>query len=667
MYGSRDPQPQPQSQERTASNGSLRWLFFVDRLVGQKKTIVIWTLLATTILWNIVHNTRVLDVSKMIPTTTVVGTTVSFSSSGNHPSNPTNSTQTTIITQQRQRQRNVSSDGIIGISIRTEEPKTLAMLYPVSLLGGYRNQAMRFFSFVHYALRNNYSQLLLPTLVWSTRYLQYHFDGTNTNTTNTATSITSSSREQDMFWPVPMEDLFDIHHWNSYRHHPYNYNSNQKQSANILLSLPILIDSISNSDCWNTTTPSLSEQEHMIHHLRDSAQFLVEIPKLTLATLPTLLRQPSPLKSATIQYVTGNISKVRRISGLMQQVQHCQHPAIRGGGLGVGTLWKDYETKIAAQQHRPEIQQFLNTVNQALRPASQWRSLAEYCLDYHLSPPSEQHGNKTNNNKIKSNKTNKNHKTNNNNHNHHHHHHHHHHKQQHNRSFGYAVLHARVESDMAGHKCGKHMERNLTKLFHWMDTLVQEYNTNVTIQDNVHDDYNDHDDHHRYPTLLRGTMVAIARGFMNPNHNNNNNDRFAVDNWYTLNDRSVSYSNQSYQFDSHNKNAQKTTTTAATTNDHVVFECGEGWLQEAFYKNPLMNHKQLPNGYYGNILPAMLDFWLAVQADVFVGVMHSSWSTDVWTTRYYQGKGRHNYQYTTTDGIIPLPNRDGLPPAHTRC
>ncbi|KAG7337345.1 GDP-fucose protein O-fucosyltransferase [Nitzschia inconspicua] len=637
MSGSRDPQQQ-QRKERTTT-GSRRWLFFVERLFGgQKRTIVIWTVLAATILWNIIHNARVLDVSKMIPT---VGTTVSFSSSENHHrhrhSNPTNSTQTTIITHhhhQRRRRRHVSSD---GISSSTEEPKTLAMLYPVSLLGGYRNQAMRFFSFVQFALRNDYTQLLLPTLVWSTRYLQYHLNDT-TNTT-----ITSNSREQELFWPVPMEDLFDIDHWNSY-HQPYNNSNNtnnshqqQQSAANVLLSLPKLVDTISNSDCWNTTTPSLSEQKDIIQQLRDNTNS-VKLPKLTLTTVPTLLRQTSPLRSATIQYVTGNISKVRRISGLMQQVQHCQHPAIHGGGVGVGTLWKDYETKIAAQQHRPEIQHFLNTVNQALRPASQWRSLADHCLDYHLSPPSDQHDSNNNSN---NNKTNTN---------------------QHQRSIGYAVLHARVESDMAGHKCGKHMERNLTKLFDWMDALVQEYNTNVTIRDN---DHNGHHHHHRYPTLLRGTMVAIARGYMNPNHNNNNNnDRFAVENWYTLNDRSVSYSNQSYQFDSH-KSAQETTT--ITTNRPVVFECGEGWLQEAFYNNPLRNPNQLPNGYYGNILPAILDFWLAVQADVFVGVMHSSWSTDVWTTRYHQGKGRHNYQYTTADGIIPLPNRDGLPPAHTRC
>jgi hypothetical protein len=90
-----------------------------------------------------------------------------------------------------------------------------------------------------------------------------------------------------------------------------------------------------------------------------------------------------------------------------------------------------------------------------------------------------------------------------------------------------------------------------------------------------------------------------------------------------------------------------------------VFECGEGWVEEAFWKK----QDQLPINYYGTIVSSIINFWLAVQADVFVGVMKSSWSNDVWNTRYYQGKGDQNFQYTKDEGIIPVPN-GGLPSPH---
>jgi hypothetical protein len=60
-----------------------------------------------------------------------------------------------------------------------------------------------------------------------------------------------------------------------------------------------------------------------------------------------------------------------------------------------------------------------------------------------------------------------------------------------------------------------------------------------------------------------------------------------------------------------------------------------------------------------------MNFYIATNATIFVGVARSSWSTDVWTTRYYQGKGATNFQYTP-DGIIPVPN-GGLPAAHKNC
>jgi hypothetical protein len=181
-----------------------------------------------------------------------------------------------------------------------------------------------------------------------------------------------------------------------------------------------------------------------------------------------------------------------------------------------------------------------------------------------------------------------------------------------------------------------------------------------------------------------------------------------------LNERSIPYDHQH-----HHHNPHPTSSTTSSTTTTKVFECGENWINEALYNNKKNNKKKkerhdnnnvnnntvddttddaatvvdddhddvVEYDYYGSIVPSMINFWLACEADVFVGVAKSSWSTDVWTTRYYMGKGHTNYQYihllddddddsggdNADDsnrrqhrGIIPVPN-GGLPPSHKSC
>jgi hypothetical protein len=58
----------------------------------------------------------------------------------------------------------------------------------------------------------------------------------------------------------------------------------------------------------------------------------------------------------------------------------------------------------------------------------------------------------------------------------------------------------------------------------------------------------------------------------------------------------------------------------------------------------------------------VLDFFVAVNAAAFVGTFGSSYSTDVWTVRYYLGKGDTNYHHSI-EGVKKIGN-DGLPPPH---
>jgi hypothetical protein len=45
--------------------------------------------------------------------------------------------------------------------------KSLALLYPPGIVGGYRNQVMRLIGFLQYAKRHDVEEILLPTMLWS--------------------------------------------------------------------------------------------------------------------------------------------------------------------------------------------------------------------------------------------------------------------------------------------------------------------------------------------------------------------------------------------------------------------------------------------------------------------------------------------------------------------
>jgi len=90
---------------------------------------------------------------------------------------------------------------------------------------------------------------------------------------------------------------------------------------------------------------------------------------------------------------------------------------------------------------------------------------------------------------------------------------------------------------------------------------------------------------------------------------------------------------------------------AFVENKPSYFTCGENKMKEWY----LSKKDEIEDNYYGNLVPMVINFYIATEANVFIGVNGSSFSNDVWITRYYQGKGNTNYQYTP-QGIIPVPN-----------
>ena len=70
------------------------------------------------------------------------------------------------------------------------------MLSPPGIIGGYRNQFIRFISFLKYAQIHNIPNILLPSLLWSTTH--------------------RAANNEMNFFPIPMQSLFDIDYWNTF-------------------------------------------------------------------------------------------------------------------------------------------------------------------------------------------------------------------------------------------------------------------------------------------------------------------------------------------------------------------------------------------------------------------------------------------------------------------
>jgi hypothetical protein len=185
---------------------------------------------------------------------------------------------------------------------------------------------------------------------------------------------------------------------------------------------------------------------------------------------------------------------------------------------------------------------------------------------------------------------------------------------------------------MMVHRCGKDAEKNLTKIFDMVDSFMEEYNLQNSQE------------------RLQGMFVAVSRKNMRQPWKNPNVTALSDYNWEVLNDRSPQETAKRWNPP---PNIQK--------GKHKVIECGETWM-EHWYKG----QNNVSYDYYGSILPSILNFYIATQATIFIGVDKSSWSADVWTTRYHNGKGSTNYRYTSDKGVVPLDN-GGLPPTHLSC
>jgi hypothetical protein len=470
--------------------------------------------------------------------------------------------------------------------------KTLALLTPPGLLGGYRNQVLRFIAFCVHAAENGISGLLLPSLLWSTQ-----LPGDDDNDT------------KNIWFPIPMEWLFDVEHWNNVTTATETTN-NYVSGAAADNHLPRLVTGMAqDADCWTYATADDAAR------IVDNNNTQTLLNPLQLAALRAGSVSPiSNVTHATIAGIRNNLNP--RSEDLLDQVRHCRNPFVYGGGIRAGRLWNEYigfakkwaksKKNVSTTATSMVPYQMDRWVYRALLPAPHWRQLAHQCVQAKAT------------------------------------------------SGRYAALHARVELEIMGHVCGNDMDWNLTLIVQrvngllatpWSSQQLDGNRTTTTIPAAKNP----------IPSVS-GLFIAVSRAGMESKGPLYNKFRtYAEENLETLNRLAGNESTPTLGV------GLLLNPDEVTSNKKIiipVFECGQRVLQEYYH-----THLTVPD--HGSLLQSVLNFYIAVNADIFVGVRGSSYSTDVMTTRYYLGKGKYNYRYTKER--IELVENGGLPQPHSNC
>jgi hypothetical protein len=438
-----------------------------------------------------------------------------------------------------------------------EDETVLALLYPPGLMGGYRNQVIRLLSLVVTAIQRKISNLLLPSLLWSTQVV---WDGNET-------------------WvPIPHDLIFDVEHWNLL--------ARPKRGESSLHSFPLLVNETTSLDCWTHSYSSTSSSTNGLVEEVLKRGFLSPIANLSRSLVTrewvTNLRKLDLLPNVTSYYSNNEEKKPSDNYSL------CRNPQVHGGGTGPGRLWQGY---IKLQSRNESFYGAESFLQQALIPKLEWRELAQSCSSRAMERGDFEVVNQNADEKMAAKK------------------------------YEYIALHARMELEMMDHACGRDMQRNLTTLFQHVEDFI------LTRE------------------AALGVFVAVSRSGMELSHGS----------WY---DKYKDFADENLESLNRVVGTSDTAGRGLMEGKTVVFECGQR-LMNSYYATH-------PNSLdYGSLLQSVINFYIATEAKAFIGVRGSSYSTDIWTTRYYQGKGATNYEYTK-NGIFQLDN-GGLPPMHTNC
>ena len=484
----------------------------------------------------------------------------------------------------------------------TTIPKAVTTLvhYDPYLMGGFRNQHMRFVGFMSFAVKNNISQVLLPSLRWLDAY--------------------------NKPYSIHHELLFDVNYWNT-RASELGLPLLVDYDPNILEG--VIISSANNETkkevipCWNATSSLFSGvDESLIRNpstnirkvngwelIGQKGQYFSHCRR-TLA--PSWDNKPESIQQEAEASRENNNST----NTTTNKVYRYTHLVPHGGLQGNGRLWNDY---IGLQRSRRGTTQTIRVDNNQIRQVYPDHVHVEKAI-YELLRPSKylslaidsvmQNAIQRNDTTATIDKP----------------------------KARLLALHPRVEQEMMTHACAKYIETNLTKVFEMIRTYPPLIETNSS---SINSEY-------RFDLMFlavsKEQVDKIPQGKLA-------NNPIPIENNKTLWNARIHgiFGNE-------------------ITRGIPMFESGtDGAMRIQFPR--LHNGKQNTSAFDTpeslgvlELVGSVINFFLLVQADIFVGVKGSSYSTDALSVRYYQG-GRVNY-IVGPDGTKRL---YGPQEPHTKC
>ena len=486
----------------------------------------------------------------------------------------------------------------------TPKPIDTLVHFDPYFMGGFRNQHMRFVAFVHFAVQHNISQILLPSLRWSDHY-------------NKPNSILH-------------ELIFDVPYWNSraeslglpllVKYDPSILEgvvTNSSNSTNDIAddsNLTLSVEEVEVVPCWNASSSLFSGLDEAV--LRN--------PKTNLRRTDIWnnigkVERYSHCRRTPGAKGANNSDNIKEAAGLtsLNNVFRWTH-LIPHGGLngGTGRLWSDYNNMQGPRKKGtesidgqnvdiyPEHGKVEMAVLELMRPSQPLRSAAEEAI-YNAMQYATWIRYEGSGDALNS-------------------------------PPRLLALHPRVEQEMLVHRCSKFMEKNLSAVLESVRLFPPFHESNSTQQ-------------YRFDLVFVAVSKAQVKG-----QNKEALDHARVHG--LLADVTNSSERPSIPiFESGTDTAAKVKFPKRSDNSMTSDVPDEG--------SPIIDTAES----FGvpELVASIINFFTAVNADIFVGVRGSSYSTDVFSVRYYQHKedtGRVENYIVGTEGIGRL---YGPPPPHS--
>mmetsp|Transcript_34293 Transcript_34293/g.63110 ORF Transcript_34293/g.63110 Transcript_34293/m.63110 type:complete len:553 (+) Transcript_34293:40-1698(+) len=481
----------------------------------------------------------------------------------------------------------------------TPKPQPTLVHFDPYFMGGFRNQHMRFVAFVANAVNLNISQILLPSLRWGDPY-------------NKSKSIHH-------------ELLFDVQYWNSRADSlglPFLVNYDPNVLEGIIPNTGGNESATTVVPCWNETSGLYSGVDEAL--LRNPGTNLRKIHTWGMIGQGEIYshcrRTPWTDENDPIKIEEAARQDDNSTNSTSNKVYRFTHLTPHGGLISSGRLWWEYSnmqknrgrasepTLINSQlvYMHPEHVQIERAIYELLRPSHHLRLATENAIQMVLQ------NNATSNARPR-----------------------------------VLALHPRVEQEMLTHRCNKFMESNLTKVFERLETFSPFLDGSNSSE-------------YRFDLVF----VAVSKKEVDKTSTrdselgrimNGNRDALHHARNYGLFNSSSSSSGTSSRmgipiFESGTDSAAKIQFPRIQQSTLQFVTNGRPGAGERIYPQtvPAENRPFVSALDLGvlELVASIINFFTAVKAEIFVGVKGSTYSTDVFSVRYYQHKeegGGENY------------------------